>query len=517
MIQKNGIRNCVSRRFLVNLYCKKTFTVILMPSRKVNTFFSEISNFFEEKSAESAISCLSQTLNGLSLSEKALFGKETRFNARYSMMWVLSVLIAFPCMMIRNPYDYAKSRLASICGAGKDVFYRFMNNDGLDWRRITNHITRQLWRRVQARCECPGTPVCAIVDDTDYPKRGIHAENIGRVFSHVSHRMILGFKSLVLAISDGRSQMVIDHELIGEPGRKGTHSLSDKEAGGRYIKKNREKDSPAADRIANYARSKIELLKDMVRRAIKGGCRFDYLLADSWFACREILQFITTRSIGCHYLGMIRMGERSLRFSLERRGGGEKFSSKALIARYSARKNAVRTSRLHRCSYLTVDAFVDGIAVRLFYVRSSKRAPWCGIITTDTSLDFNMAYRIYSMRWSIEVIFKESKQNLGLGKCQSRDFSAQIAHSSVTFIQYNILSVSRRFSSYETIGGLFKDICQDSRELTVCERIWQIICEIADDIAATFEVSSEDVIEKIITDSTYLSHISKLCGKLNAA
>jgi len=57
---------------------QKTFTVILMPSHKINKFFSDISKFFEEKSAESAVSYLSQTLTGLSLPEKVLFGKETR-------------------------------------------------------------------------------------------------------------------------------------------------------------------------------------------------------------------------------------------------------------------------------------------------------------------------------------------------------------------------------------------------------------------------------------------------------
>lgn len=42
-----------------------------------------------------------------------------------------------------------------------------------------------------------------MVDDTDYPKRGIQTEMIGKVFSHVEHKMILGFKGLFLGITDG--------------------------------------------------------------------------------------------------------------------------------------------------------------------------------------------------------------------------------------------------------------------------------------------------------------------------
>lgn len=59
--------------------------------------------------------------------------------------------------------------------------------------------------------------------------------------------------------------------------------------------------------------------------------------------------------------------------------------------------------------------------------------------------------------FNLEVFFKESKQYLGLGKCQSRDFDAQIAHTSICMIQYNLLSVAKRFTDYETLGELFRN------------------------------------------------------------
>ena len=485
-----------------------------MPLHKVSTLFSEINKFFAENSSESAISCLSQTLSGISMREKILFGRTTRVNALYSLEWVLSMLIMFPCLLVKNPFGYTKSSFGRLCGASKDVFYRFINDDSLDWRKISNHITGQLWRKISVRSDRSGTPVCLIVDDTDYPKRGLHAEKIGRIFSHVSHKMVLGFKSLVLAVSDGKSQHVVDFELVGEPGKNGNHSMSATELTARF-EKERDQESAAAKRMENYTKSKIELLKEMVKRAIKNGYRFDYLLADSWFTCKDIIRFIKTRRIKCNYPGMIKMGEKSMRFSFEK--CGEKISSKAIIAKHSSKAKGVKYSRRHRCNYIVVDAFIDDMAVRLFYVRSGKRAPWCGMLTTNVTLDFFKAYEIYAMRWAVEVIFKDCKQNLGLGKCQSRDFSAQIAHSSIAFLQYNILSTARRFSNYETIGGLFKDVCQDTMELTVCQRIWEIICEIASVIAETFEIGNDQAIETIIKDSDKLSHISKLCNRLNAA
>lgn len=49
------------------------------------------------------------------------------------------------------------------------------------------------------------------------------------------------------------------------------------------------------------------------------------------------------------------------------------------------------------------------------------------------------------MRWSLEVVFKDCKQNLGLGKYQMRNFSSQIAMTVITAMQYNLLSAARRF------------------------------------------------------------------------
>jgi hypothetical protein len=50
-----------------------------------------------------------------------------------------------------------------------------------------------------------------------------------------------------------------------------------------------------------------------------------------------------------------------------------------------------------------------GADVRLFFYRNGRRGAWNALLSTDTSLDAFKAYRIYSMRWAIEVCFKEMK------------------------------------------------------------------------------------------------------------
>ena len=128
--------------------------------------------------------------------------------------------------MIRNAYNYSKSSLSGLFDCKKDVFYRFLSNESYDWRKILATVTLQLWNKIQEKRTSDSTePVCLMVDDTDYPKRGIQTELIGKIYSHVIHSMMLGFKGLFIGITDGMSQMLLDFALVGEAGKKGNHGL----------------------------------------------------------------------------------------------------------------------------------------------------------------------------------------------------------------------------------------------------------------------------------------------------
>ena len=124
---------------------------------------------------------------------------------------------------------------------------------------------------------------------------------------------------------------------------------------------------------------------------------------------------------------------------------------------------------------------------------------------------------IYSMRWAIEVCFAEMKGLLGLGKCQCRNFSAQIASVSLTMMQYNILSFIKRFEAYETIGGLFNQTVNGTVELSVTERIWDLILQIVTIIADLFSADEEDIIRMIANDNQKIAIIKELCAEKKTA
>jgi len=174
-------------------------------------------------------------------------------------------------------------------------------------------------------------------------------------------------------------------------------------------------------------------------------------------------------------------------------------------------------SRKLKCNYIMFDATFGGVSVRIFLVRRTQHGKWNGLLTTDTEMDFFKAWRIYSRRWAIEVVFKDCKTNLGFGKCQSTGFASQIAAATLCCLQYNILSVAKRFSDYETIGGLFRDISKETIQLSVVQQIWGIIQELVTAIARVFGLLDEEVYDAVINHSDELAHIAKFYNLKSAS
>ena len=394
--------------------------------------------------------------------------------------------------------------LSGVIDCKKDVFYRFLSKEDYDWRKILQRLTFRLWDKVQSATTMERrNPVCLMVDDTDYPKRGIQTELIGKVYSHVRQTMILGFKGLFLGITDGTSQLLLDFCIVGEKGKDGKHCLTQSQLDGRFSK-TREEDSAVMERIQEYDKSKITLMIEMVKRIIDKKIHFDYILADSWFACAEVIRFVTSRHVKCHYLGMIKLGKAKYHYE------GKDLTARAIASRLDHPKKGRKYSRSLKCYYAVADVVFAGRKVRLFFVKRNKKSDWNALITTNTALEFFEAYRIYSMRWSLEVVFKDSKSNLGLGKYQVRNFASQIACTAITALQYNLLSVAKRFSDYETVGGLFRDATKGSTELTITERIWGMIIELVDVIAQCFQIEDDKIFEALINRSDQIKHFLEI-------
>jgi hypothetical protein len=211
-----------------------------------------------------------------------------------------------------------------------------------------------------------------------------------------------------------------------------------------------------------------------------------------------------------HLLGMIRMGKTKYMID------GNEMTATA-IASAMTKKKSVKYSRAHKYHYFEADALLAGAPVKLFFYRFGRKGEWKALLSTNTALTPYKAYQIYSMRWSIEVSFHECKSLLNLGKCQCRDFGSQIASISLNVLQYNLLSYVKRFESYETIGGLFKEMTAQTIELSITEKIWGLIQEIVSTIAELFSTDFDELLTNIINENKQLNAMMRVVQKLQTA
>lgn len=456
---------------------------------KGTKIFSEIASFFRKDDKNSAIVAISRVLKNVKFNLRPLGFEKPKPNCLYPALCILQLLLMFPMFSISNPSHYVDSPLFKLVNCHKDVFYDFLNNGRTKWRRIMYYINCQLWTKITVRNDFKkrSLPTVLIFDDTDIIKASNAIEMASKIFSHVTNSRHWGYKGLFCCLSDGISQLLMDFSLCREY-KDADYGLNRRQAARQYKAADGE-DDEIASRKKECVMSKIELMKEMIKRCIKHQIRFEYVLCDSWFTCTDIANFVRGLH-GKHYLGMIKMSKTRYGY------GKGLFTANTLAAKLWKAED--KHHRMFGYTYMVADVTLDGKPVRLFFTRRNKDDKWRAYLTTNMKLDFQMAFKIYSMRWAIEVCMKEEKSLLRMDKCQSRHFAAQIAHVSITCLQYNFLSVTKRFSDYETIGELFRGTKEDALEVTIAERILDFIINVAAELEDEFDCDTDKLIYKLI-------------------
>ena len=113
-------------------------------------------------------------------------------------------LFILPSISLLNVWGLMKSGYSTMVTAKKDVFYTFLNNPLIHWRRIVTHFARQYLIIVKTKSVGnSGNKVSFMVlDDTRLSKTGKTMEFIGKVFDHCTHSYQLGMKVLTLGALD---------------------------------------------------------------------------------------------------------------------------------------------------------------------------------------------------------------------------------------------------------------------------------------------------------------------------
>lgn len=407
----------------------------------------------------------------------------------FSFQYVLSVLLSLPFAGIANV-----NLLSERNDIGKkDVFYRLKSNATINWRLILWLFVKKFTTTIKEKAADNGKIKCLIIDDTLLAKSGRSIEKISRVWDHVSQRSILGFKLNLMGYWDGFSFIPVDFSIHREKGKneKNPFGLSKKHFKGQF-KKQRQNGTASYQRVKETDLTKIDTGIKMFTKAVKQGLDIDYLLMDSWYTCNEFIEAVRkVKGQTIHLIGIYKIAR-------------SKFTFKEKQCTFSQIRNELGKPKRNRKTgyqYLQTVAILNGQEVKLFFSRKGKKGKWKTFLSTDTRLSFIKMLEIYAIRWSIEVFFKECKQLLYLGKDQSTDFDSQIASTTLTMIQYILISIKHRFDNYESMGALFKQSKVEVFRERLSDRLWGLLLSVLQLIIEIFEeVDENELIEKMFND-----------------
>lgn len=423
----------------------------------------------------------------------------------FSFEWIVTILLSMPFIDATTVHSMLNGCVKRQIEAGKDTFYRLKNNSGICWRMVL-WLFAAKFKALTNKCLEVNTGLkCMIFDDTLLVKTGKFIEKVSRVWDHVSQRAVFGYKLLVMGYWDGTSFIPLDFSLHRELGqnKEKPFGLKKRELKKQY-KKKREKGTPSHERAEEADMSKIDCAIKMFKRAISLGFIVDYVLMDSWFTCESFVKAVlSVKKQTVHLIGMYKIAKT-------------KFLYKGTMYTFSQIRNL--TGKAKRCRKLGLyytEAIVEfkGKTIKLVFSKQGKNGKWKTFLCTNTQLSFNQMIEIYQTRWTIEVFFKESKGLLGLGKCQSNDFDAQIADATITLVQHVLLTMRYRVENYESMTGLFSEIKEAAVQQRLNQRLWGLFIELIRIIESLLvDTDGQELLERIFQNDQAYERIARLLG-----
>lgn len=479
----------------------------MLQSKDINKI-SELKNGFTPQWLEPDF--ISSSLKCFSFSHLCRIVSQVKSKG-YEFEWIMTILLSMPFIDAATIHSMLNGCVKHYIEAGKDVFYRLKNHPGICWRMVLWQFASKFKSLTEKPGDSIGGPKCMIFDDTLLEKVGMKIEKVSRMWDHVLHRYVLGFKLLLLGYWDDTSFIPLDFSLHRDRGTNNEKpfGLTRKEFRKQH-RKQRKNGSFADERSMEADQSKIACAIKMFKRAIDRGFKVDYVLVDSWFTCEELISAVLgVKKQIVNVIGMYRTVTTKFLFK------GKKYSYKQLL------NLAGKVKRCRRLGfyYKQVEVEFKGRVISLFFSKQGRNGKWKVFLCTDTRLSFIRMMEIYQTRWTIEVFFKEAKGLLGLGKCQSNDFDAQIADATMTMIQHILITLRYRYENYETIGGLFSQIKESTTLQRLNQRLWGLFLELLQIIVTIFEdVDEQQLMERVFQNEQAYDRIVRLLeGNTNTA
>lgn len=377
--------------------------------------------------------------------------------------------------------------------AHKDTYYRFLNNERFNWRKLVSLLAT----RLIARCDnVPLRQKTLIVDDTICLKTGQKIELVSYHFDHKTRRSVLGHQCLQLGYHNGVNFFPVDMAFHTSRKRPNNRMRRiDKRTNGWRRRKE------ALDK-------KTDVLIQMLRRTWQYGIDASFVLFDSWFAHDAVIAQIMDVGYGV----ICRLKAGRVKYTYQ----GRPYTLKQLWQQVAKKQTQWLSEFRLKGVCLNVTLPKSG-QVRLLFVSDGEKQ-WHGFLSTDLDLEASEILTYYARRWAIEVFFKDGKQMLYLSKEQSETFDALVACYSLVMIRYLFLvHILNKYQLTGPIGPLFHALVDNHLQLYAAEQIWAYIKDLMIASSQLFwpEMEPDKFLHLIeIIEDALTEQLQKLTAKL---
>lgn len=398
----------------------------------------------------------------------------------------------YPCLQIfkilfllvftgKNLYQYLQSGKPEE-EPEKDAFYRFLNSACYNWRKFLLILSSTTIVKHILSLTSSDRVNVLILDDSLFSRaRSKTVELLAKVYDHVEHKYMLGFRMLTLGWSDGNTFLPLAFSLLSSENKKNRindiDSSIDKRTNGYKLRK-------------ESIKKATETMFDLLDQIIPYGIPAQYLLFDSWFAYPKVILQVLERKL--HVVCMLKampkvfyqymdkpMNLKSLYSYIYKKPGKAKILASVIVE-------------------IGKDKVGQPVKVKIVFVRDrNKSRNWIALLSTDTKLSDEEIIRIYGKRWDIEVFFKMSKSYLKLAKeFQGRSYDLMVAHTTIVFCRYIMLAIENRENKDpRTIGNLFYMCCDELRDINFTQALFMLLDLLKENLREFLHLSEQKVNE----------------------
>jgi hypothetical protein len=346
------------------------------------------------------------------------------------------------------------------------VLYDFLGREDINWRGLDSELSRRVYQANEMGCRSDSA---FVVDDSSKARAGRKVEGTSCYFDHTEGRHRIGHQMLQLGLASPKGFLPIEAQLV--MGEKGAI--------------NKPKDKPFKDQRSSAARdmrraqeqTKHQLLREMIPRALRAGFKAKYALADSWFGCKENVACCLDNDL----TAIFQMKRGNLAYQYQ----GQSYTASELYAKVQRQMRPKNRRARYRTASLVVRLNLETddqqparwVEVRLVFsapVRANHAQTWVVFLCTDVTLSDAKILEVYALRWSIEVYFKEIKQNLGFLKEQSGRYQVAYASVHLAAIRYLLLFEAMLRNGQLSYGEIRDKESGRLQTLTYAVLLWQL-------------------------------------------